>query len=94
MSARFKASEKMKRRVKDAIDSGAEVAMLHNHPGSSIPSAADIVSLRTSGASFGVIACHDGSLYRYSLVETMKRFRSSLRTLRFAAKEKPELLPL
>ncbi len=63
-----RASKKMKRRIKGAIDSGAEVVMLHNHPGSSIPSAADIASLKASGSSFGVIACHDGSLYRYSLV--------------------------
>ena len=63
-----RASGKMKRRIKEAIESGAEVAMLHNHPGSNIPSVADIASLRASGASFGVIACHDGSLYRYSLV--------------------------
>jgi proteasome lid subunit RPN8/RPN11 len=63
-----RASRKMKLRIKGAIESGAEVAMLHNHPGSSLPSAADIAGLKASGASFGVIACHDGSLYRYSLV--------------------------
>lgn len=82
-----KASEKMKRRVKDAIDSGAEVAMLHNHPGSSIPSAADIASLRTSGASFGVIACHDGSLYRYSLVgEPIEGYTVNDETISFIVK--------
>lgn len=41
----------------------------HNHPGSSAPSASDINSLRKNGASFGVIACHDGSLLRFEQVK-------------------------
>lgn len=37
-------------------------------PNSGAPSAADIVSLRKNGASFGVIACHDGSILRFEQV--------------------------
>ena len=44
------------------------IAIAHNHPGSSAPSAADIISLRDNGASFGVIACHDGSILRFEQV--------------------------
>lgn len=62
------ASGRMRARIKAAISEGHEVAMLHNHPASSLPSAADFESLSKSGASFGVIACHDGTLYRYSVV--------------------------
>lgn len=61
-------SGKMRRRIEDAVASGGKVAMMHNHPGSSMPSAADFAILRASGASFGVIACHDGTLYRYEIV--------------------------
>ena len=42
--------------------------MLHNHPDSMSPSAADINSLITTGARRGVIACHDGSIYVYEVV--------------------------
>lgn len=37
-------------------------------PNSGAPSAADIVSLRKNGASFGVIACHDGSIMNFEQV--------------------------
>ena len=59
---------KMTKRVSEAVGSGHEVAMLHNHPASSIPSAADVLSVKRTGARFGVVACHDGSLYVYEIV--------------------------
>lgn len=37
-------------------------------PNSGAPSAADINSLRKNGASFGVIACHDGSIMKFEQV--------------------------
>lgn len=61
-------SERMRNRVGDAVRAGHEVATLHNHPGSSMPSAADIRALKASGARLGVIAAHDGTLYTYELV--------------------------
>lgn len=54
--------------VTEAVSAGHEVVMLHNHPGSSIPSAAGVLSLTPSGAARGVIACHDGGLYVYEVV--------------------------
>ena len=78
-----KMTDRMCSRIERAVQNGADVAMLHNHPGSSIPSAADFAALKSSGASFGVIACHDGSLYRYSIVgEPIEGYTLSDKTLR------------
>ena len=61
-------SKRMRSRVAKAVAAGHEVATIHNHPGSSIPSAADVLALKATGCAFGVIACHDGSLYVYRIV--------------------------
>ena len=61
-------SPKLAGSVSEAVSAGHEVVTLHNHPGSSIPSAADVLSLVRSGAARGVVACHDGSLYVYEVV--------------------------
>lgn len=58
----------LKEGMRTARDAGHRIAIAHNHPGSSAPSAADIISLRDNGASFGVIACHDGSILRFEQV--------------------------
>lgn len=55
--------------IKEAAGAGHRVVVAHNHPGSSLQSALDIFSLHKSGASFGVIACHDGSIIRFEQVE-------------------------
>lgn len=52
-----------------ADSSGHEVVMVHNHPDSMLPSAADSRSLAATGARRGVIACHDGSIYVYEVME-------------------------
>ena len=65
---RAKPSAELRRGIADAVSSGHEVVMLHNHPDSMSPSAADINSLITTGARRGVIACHDGSIYVYEVV--------------------------
>lgn len=57
----------LKEGMRNARDAGHRIAIAHNHPGSSAPSAADIMSLRDNGASFGVIACHDGSIIKFSI---------------------------
>ena len=61
-------SERMRERVAAAVRAGHDVATLHNHPGSSMPSAADLRALKASGARMGAIAAHDGTLYTYELV--------------------------
>lgn len=54
--------------MRESTGAGHRVAIVHNHPNSGAPSAADINSLRKNGASFGVIACHDGSILRFEQV--------------------------
>lgn len=52
-----------------AKSKGKEIALIHNHPGSSMPSAGDIESFAKSGASMGIVACHDGTIYKYRKVK-------------------------
>lgn len=63
----------MPRAIRDAAVSassgGHSVVIMHNHPGSSLPSAADIASVARCGAQFGIIACHDGSIIKFSPVD-------------------------
>ena len=61
-------SGRMWERVDAAARAGHDVATLHNHPGSSLPSAADLRAFKVSGARLGVIAAHDGTLYTYEVV--------------------------
>lgn len=77
-------SARMSKRIAAAISKGHEVATMHNHPGSSIPSAADILSLKDTGCKFGVIAAHDGSIYVYEIVgEPAPRYNLDQDTLSF-----------
>ena len=41
------------------------VIAIHNHPGSSVPSYEDLVSLVKHKYKYGLIICHDGSIFRY-----------------------------
>lgn len=75
------ATEKMKRSVASAAKRGERVAMIHNHPHSSAPSLDDIRSLHASGSSLGVIACHDGSIFCYTVTDAEKMKRLSERSL-------------
>lgn len=59
---------KLRKAVKQRVDAGGAVAIVHNHPHSSMPSFADVKSLLDSKAKTGVIACHDGSFYAFSKV--------------------------
>lgn len=63
-------TDKLASAIEEHVKSGHRVAMLHNHPDSSMPSPSDLASLQATGASYGIIACHDGTIYRYSLVDT------------------------
>ena len=61
-------SARMLKRVAAAVEAGHRVATMHNHPGSSMPSVEDILSLKVSGASLGVIVAHDGTIFTYEVV--------------------------
>lgn len=60
--------KKLSNSIEEARGAGHHVVIVHNHPNSGAPSAADINGLRKNGASFGVIACHDGSILRFEQV--------------------------
>ncbi len=66
-------SDEMKSSIASAIRAGHDVATFHNHPESSMPSASDLVAAAKNGEKFGVIACHDGSLFKYSVVDDRYR---------------------
>ena len=53
----------MLKMLKDA-DHGTIIA-IHNHPGSSVPSLADLMVYINRGYQFGLVVCHDGKIYKY-----------------------------
>ena len=59
---------KFGKKVEAAIAEGRRVALLHNHPASGIPSAADLLSVSNKGCELGIIAAHDGSIYTFRKV--------------------------
>lgn len=59
---------KFGKKVAAAIGDGRHVALLHNHPKSGIPSAADLRAVGDKGCSLGIIAAHDGSIYVFRKV--------------------------
>lgn len=59
---------KFGKKVTAAIEDGRRVALLHNHPKSGIPSAADLRAVGDKGCSLGIIAAHDGSIYTFRKV--------------------------
>ena len=48
---------------------GQRFATLHNHPDSLLPSPSDLISLKDNGAEYGIIACHDSGIFKYSIVD-------------------------
>lgn len=52
--------------VKHTIKNKKNLIAIHTHPQSMPPSAADFNSCLKNGYKIGIIACHDGKLFRYS----------------------------
>ena len=59
---------KFGKKVAAAIGDGRRIALLHNHPKSGIPSAADLRAVGDKGCSLGIIAAHDGRIYTFRKV--------------------------
>ena len=59
---------KFGKKVAAAIGDGRRIALLHNHPKSGFPSAADLRAVGDKGCSLGIIAAHDGSIYTFRKV--------------------------
>lgn len=60
-------SKSMKKMLRDA-DTNTIIA-IHNHPGSSAPSYSDIMACKDRKYKYGLVACHDGTIYKYSVDE-------------------------
>lgn len=44
------------------------IIAIHNHPGSTAPSFFDIVAAKQRGYKYGLVVCHNGDIYKYSIV--------------------------
>lgn len=60
-------STSMKKMLRDAEPHS--IIAIHNHPGSSAPSYPDIRACKDRKYKYGLVACHDGTIYRYSVDE-------------------------
>ena len=58
-------SKSMKKMLRDA-DANTIIA-IHNHPGSSAPSYPDLVVCKNRKYKYGLVVCHDGTIYKYSV---------------------------
>ena len=58
-------SKSMKKMLRDA-DANTIIA-IHNHPGSSPPSYPDIMACKDRKYKYGLVVCHDGRIYKYSV---------------------------
>lgn len=58
-------SKSMKKMLRDA-DANTIIA-IHNHPGSSPPSYPDIMACKDRKYKYGLVVCHDGTIYKYSV---------------------------
>lgn len=47
--------------------SPGEIIAIHNHPENSVPSIADINAARDGRYKYGIIACHNGNLFKYTI---------------------------
>ena len=58
--------------------------LLHNHPGSSLPSVADIISASSEWVRSSIVACHDGTVYQLTcddptVAQAYERIREDVR---------------
>lgn len=45
------------------------IIAIHNHPNSAVPSISDINAARDRKYKYGIIACHNGNLYKYTVLK-------------------------
>lgn len=60
-------NESMKKMLRDT--DGNMIIAIHNHPGSSAPSYSDIMACKDRKYKYGLVVCHDGTIYKYSVDE-------------------------
>lgn len=54
------------------------IIAIHNHPGSTVPSIQDLNSCYDKKYKYGVIACHNGNAYRYTVVSELDKSNENL----------------
>ena len=67
-------SDSMKKMLGDAEPHS--IIAIHNHPGSSAPSYSDIMACKDRKYKYGLVACHDGTIYKYSVDD--KKFNTPI----------------
>ena len=55
----------MNKMLKNADDN--TIIGIHNHPTSSVPSYADLATADIRKYKYGIVACHDGTIYKYAI---------------------------
>lgn len=60
-------TKRMKRMVKNAPE--GSIIAIHNHAYNSTPSVGDLASAYTGKYKYGIIACHNGNLFKYSVID-------------------------
>ena len=55
----------MKKMCKDADE--YTIISIHNHPGSTTPSLNDVITCKARKYKYGLVVCHDGTIYKYSV---------------------------
>lgn len=68
---RVKPSRKMLKMLKEADD--YTVIGIHNHPESGVPSYSDFSVAYKRKYKYGIVACHNGTIYKYSIVGQLNR---------------------
>lgn len=58
-------SDSMKKMLRDAEPHS--IIAIHNHPGSSPPSYSDLVVCNNRKYKYGLVVCHDGTIYKYAV---------------------------
>lgn len=61
-----KRTDQFDKALKAAEKNGADIMLIHNHPAGSPPSIGDLNALISTPGARGIVAGHDGTLYRYT----------------------------
>ena len=66
--------------MKDMLKNNSpySIIAIHNHPGSTVPSVDDLVLCNDNKYKYGVIACHNGNAFRYSVIGELNKSEDSL----------------
>lgn len=68
---RVKPSRQMNKMIKDSED--YTIIGIHNHPGSQVPSYDDFKAAYQRRYKYGLVACHDGTIYKYTIIGDLNR---------------------